>query len=224
MERKKYRVSTRDFVYDFLRDAIMNLELPPGSSISEKEISDQLNVSRTPVREAFLRLTEDELLTVLPQRGSFVALIDLNHVKEAHFLRELAEIGIFRLACQSDISEDYLKKLEKNLHEQKWARDNDEEDALFTLDKAFHELVAQSVDKGWTWAVIQKMDVHSSRLRKLSLTMKLNWETLVEQHEMLLSIIKENDSTKSEDLIRSHLSLLKYDQAYLKKEYPGFFK
>lgn len=223
MKIQKYKVSTRDFVYDSLRDAIMQLELPPGSAISEKEISEELEVSRTPVREAFLRLTEDELLTVLPQRGSFVALIDLDHVEEARFLREQAEVGIFRLACESEIDALYIKQLEKNISDQKWARDHDDEESLFILDKNFHELVAQSVDKGRVWKMIQKMDVHSSRLRKLSLTMKLNWRILVEQHENLLKAIKNQCPDKSETLIRNHLSLLKYDQKHLKKEYPEYF-
>ena len=65
----------------------MSLELPPGTSISEKEIAEKLQVSRTPVREAFLRLSEDELLNVLPQRGTLVTLIDLEHVDEARFLQ-----------------------------------------------------------------------------------------------------------------------------------------
>ncbi|MFD2830937.1 GntR family transcriptional regulator [Corticicoccus populi] len=223
MKMKKYKVSTRDFVYDSLRESIMQLELPPGSAISEKEISEELEVSRTPVREAFLRLTEDELLTVLPQRGSFVALIDLDHVEEARFLREQAELGIFKLACQSEIDGIYIKNLEKNLNDQRWARDNNDEETLFMLDKQFHELVAQSVDKSRVWKMIQKMDVHSSRLRKLSLTMKLNWRILVEQHEDLLEAVKNKDAESSDSLVRKHLSLLKYDQKQLKKEYPEYF-
>jgi DNA-binding GntR family transcriptional regulator len=223
MNHKQYRVSTRDFVYGTLREAIINLELLPGSTISEKEIAEELEVSRTPVREAFLKLTEDELLTVLPQRGSFIALIDLDHVEEARFLREQAEVGIFRLASKNGIDESYIKKIDKNLNEQQWARDNGEEEILFKLDKSFHEMIAESVDKSRVWGMIQKMDVHSNRLRKLSLTMKLNWEILVEQHELLFEAVKQRNPEKAEKIIREHLSLLKYDQKPLKDQYPDYF-
>src|SRR5699024_11869693 len=112
LNRHEFRKSTRGFVYDTLLEAIVSLEFPPGKTISEKEISEELEVSRTPVREAFLKLSEEELLTVLPQRGSYISLIDLDHVEDARFLREQAEAGIIRLACQS-FSDTYMQKLDR---------------------------------------------------------------------------------------------------------------
>ncbi|GEN88967.1 GntR family transcriptional regulator [Oceanobacillus sp. FSL W8-0428] len=222
LNRTKFKHSTRDFVYDSLRESIMDLELPPGAAISEKEISEELEVSRTPVREAFLRLKEDELLTVLPQRGSFVALIDLDHVEEARFLREQAEAGIIRLACEQ-FSDECLNKLEMNVIEQKKARDDDDENTLYILDKEFHRLLAEGADKRRVWKTIQKMDTHSMRLRKLSIELKLNWKKLVEQHEAMVEAIKEKNQKKAEDLIRAHLALLIYDQKALKDRYPDYF-
>ncbi|WP_017549837.1 GntR family transcriptional regulator [Salinicoccus carnicancri] len=222
LNRNKHKNSTRDFVYEALREAIVSLELPPGATISEKEISEELEVSRTPVREAFLRLTEDELLTVLPQRGSYISLIDLDHVEDARFLREQAEAGIIRLACES-FSEAYISKLEKNVKYQKFARDNDDENELFILDKEFHRLIAEGAGKTRVWEVIQKMDTHSNRLRKLSLAMKLNWKKLVNQHEEMVTAIKAKDPDQAEQLMREHLALLIYDQQALKESYPDYF-
>ncbi|WP_080872034.1 GntR family transcriptional regulator [Oceanobacillus timonensis] len=222
LNRTPFKHSTRDFVYESLRESIIDLDLPPGTAISEKEISEELEVSRTPVREAFLRLKEDELLTVLPQRGSFVALIDLDHVEEARFLREQAEAGIIRLACEK-FSDEHLHKLETNLAEQKKARDNEDENTLYDLDKEFHRLFAEGTDKYRVWTTIQKMDTHSLRLRKLSIELKLNWKKLVEQHEAMVEAIKEKDPEKGEDLIREHLTMLIYDQKALKDRYPNYF-
>lgn len=222
LNRNKHKNSTRDFVYEALREAIVSLELPPGATISEKEISEELEVSRTPVREAFLRLTEDELLTVLPQRGSYISLIDLDHVEDARFLREQAEAGIIRLACES-FSEAYILKLEKNVKYQKFARDNDDENELFILDKEFHRLIAEGAGKTRVWEVIQKMDTHSNRLRKLSLAMKLNWKKLVDQHEEMVAAIKAKNPDQAEQLMREHLALLIYDQKALKESYPDYF-
>ncbi|WP_152658146.1 GntR family transcriptional regulator [Oceanobacillus sp. CFH 90083] len=222
LNRTKFKHSTRDFVYDTLRESIMDLELPPGTAISEKEVAEELEVSRTPVREAFLRLTEDELLTVLPQRGSFVALIDLDHVEEARFLREQAEVGIIRLACEV-FSEKHLEQLEQNLKEQKKARDENDENTLFVLDREFHRLLAEGTDKQRVWKVIQRMDTHSMRLRKLSMALKFNWEKLVDQHEAMVEAIKEKNQEKAEELIREHLALLIYDQKALRENYPDYF-
>lgn len=222
LNRHEFKKSTRGFVYDTLREAIVSLELPPGTTISEKEISAELEVSRTPVREAFLKLSEDELLTVLPQRGSYISLIDLDHVEDARFLREQAEAGIIRLACQS-FSDTYIQKLEKNLKYQKIAQENDDENELFILDREFHRLMAEGTGKLRVWEVIQKNDTDSNRLRRLSLTMKLNWEVLVDQHEEMIETIKKKDADSAEEVIRKHLELLIYDQKALKESYPDFF-
>lgn len=223
LNRNKFRKSTRGFVYDTLLEAIVSLELPPGTTISETEISEELEVSRTPVREAFLKLSEEELLTVLPQRGSYISLIDLDHVEDARFLREQAEAGIIRLACQS-FSDTYILKLEKNLKYQKIAQQNDDENELFALDKEFHRLLAEGSGKLRVWEVIQKNETDSNRLRRLSLTMKLNWEILVDQHEEMIKAIKKKEADSAEKIIRKHLELLIYDQKALKESYPDYFK
>src|SRR5699024_4951145 len=222
LNRNEFKKSTRGFVYDTLLEAIVSLELPPGTTISETEISEELEVSRTPVREAFLKLSEEELLTVLPQRGSYISLIDLDHVEAARFLRGQAEAGIIRLACQS-FSDTYIQKLEKNLKYQKFAQENDDENELFALDKEFHRLLAEGSGKLRVWEVIQKNETDSNRLRRLSLTMKLNWEIVVDQHEEMIDAIKKKDADSAEKIIRKHLELLVYDQKALKESYPDYF-
>lgn len=223
LNRNEFKKSTRGFVYDTLLEAIVSLELPPGTTISETEISEELEVSRTPVREAFLKLSEEELLTVLPQRGSYISLIDLDHVEDARFLREQAEAGIIRLACQS-FSNTYIQKLEKNLKYQKFAQEHDDENELFALDKEFHRLLAEGSGKLRVWEVLQKNETDSNRLRRLSLTMKLNWEILVDQHEEMIEAIKKKEADSAEEIIRKHLGLLVYDQKALKESYPDYFK
>lgn len=115
---KNQNLSTREQVYNMLKDQILSLKLPPGTNISEKEISIQFNVSRTPVRESFLKLSQEGLLSIYPQRGTFVSLIDLNLVEEARFMREHLEKAVIRLACQ-EFSEELINDLDMNLSMQK---------------------------------------------------------------------------------------------------------
>src|SRR5262249_9041063 len=89
--------STRDAVYHKLKEQILSVELIPGTNISEKEISVQMGVSRTPVRESFVRLSQEGLLDIYPQRGTVVSLIDLELVEEARFMREQLECAVVRL-------------------------------------------------------------------------------------------------------------------------------
>ncbi|GAF12424.1 LOW QUALITY PROTEIN: transcriptional regulator, GntR family [Bacillus sp. JCM 19046] len=222
LNRTKFKVSTREFVYDTIRDLIMTLELPPGSAISEKEIAEELEVSRTPVREAFLKLSEDELLSILPQRGSFVTLIDLDHVEEARFLREQAETGMIKLACES-MSEGILRQMQANVEAQKKAKQDEDETSLFKLDREFHQLLAAGTNKLRVWQAIQRMDTHSNRLRKLSMNLKLNWDLLIEQHEAMVQAIEAGDTNAAEAVMHAHLSLLTFDQGALRAEYPSYF-
>ena len=84
--------STREFVYRFLNANIMHLRMPPGTSLTEQDIATLLSVSRTPVREAFIQLSHEHLLDILPQKGTYVSLIDLDSVEESKFMRETLEI------------------------------------------------------------------------------------------------------------------------------------
>src|SRR5688572_29392837 len=84
-----------------LRTAIVTMRLRPGQALSEKDIAARLGVSRQPVREAFIKLSEAGLVTVRPQRGTFVVKISTRQVTDARFVREAVEIAVARKACES---------------------------------------------------------------------------------------------------------------------------
>ncbi|MFC0472068.1 GntR family transcriptional regulator [Halalkalibacter kiskunsagensis] len=215
--------STRDYVYHVLRENIISLKLEPGINISEKDISEKLQVSRTPVREAFVKLVQDELLEVFPQRGSFVALIDLDHVEEARFIREHLEIAAIGLACEV-FSPKHMQKLEYNLHIQKRCVEVGDYKKFFELDEEFHETISEGCGRKRIWTVIQQMNVHLNRVRMLSLAENHNWKILLTQHEDMIAAIKEQDSIKAKTVIRDHLTLVNNDQGELKVAFPKYFK
>lgn len=84
--------SVQEMVYRTLRDKIVSMELKPGTIISTQEIADSMSVSRTPVREAFIRLQREELLDVAPQRSTMVSKINMDRVYQERFIREALEI------------------------------------------------------------------------------------------------------------------------------------
>src|SRR5689334_11568771 len=102
------KMSSRDYVYETIKRNILLLTLEPGQMISEKEIAEKLQVSRTPTREAFIMLAEEDLITVYPQKGSFISLIDIDHVEEARFLRENMEVAILKIACETFTEKELL--------------------------------------------------------------------------------------------------------------------
>lgn len=86
--------SVQEMVYRTLRDKIVSMELKPGTTISTQEIADSMSVSRTPVREAFIRLQREDLLDVTPQRSTVVSKINMDRVYQERFIREALEIEV----------------------------------------------------------------------------------------------------------------------------------
>ena len=101
---QRARGSSRQYVYDIVKEQIMTGDLAPGTKLSEKEISEKLDVSRTLVREALLQLNQEDHLGIFPQIGTIVTKIDLKLVEEGRFVREHIEKAIVREAA-SNINE-----------------------------------------------------------------------------------------------------------------------
>ncbi|MGM0883129.1 MAG: GntR family transcriptional regulator [Bacillota bacterium] len=215
--------STRDAVYLQLRDQILKLELPPGTPLSENETSLLFQVSRTPVRESFLRLAQEGLVQVLPQRGTFVSLIDTELVEEGRFMREQLEKSVIRLACEQ-FPEEALASLELNLLQQEASMMKQDDKHMFELDEAFHGIIFEGCRKTNIWSVIQQMNVHLNRSRMLRLADDHNWQNLYEQHRQMAETIKSGEADLAEQLMKEHLSLNITDQAVLKEKYPNYYK
>lgn len=98
----------KDYVYQILKRNIMELRLKPGSPLKKEKISRQLQVSVTPVREAFAKLAEEDLVDILPQNGTFVSHINIDKIIQAQFMRESLELAVIKIACEMDFPKDKL--------------------------------------------------------------------------------------------------------------------
>lgn len=215
--------STRDFVYITLKKQIIELELKPNYKISEQEIADELHVSRTPVREAFLKLSQENLLRIFPQKGTFVSEIDLDLVEEGRFVRENIESAIVIEACNTFGSEQ-LFQLETNITMQMLCLKNDSYHRLFELDDQFHQLLFEGCNKFRTWEMIREMNSHFDRLRMLRLSSNTDWEMIVSQHEEIFHCISIKDVDRAKELITKHLNLVNFEKEELRLHYPKYFK
>ncbi|QHZ46448.1 GntR family transcriptional regulator [Bacillus sp. NSP9.1] len=215
--------SARDQVYDWLKEDIMKFRLTPGTHISEKEISERYEVSRTPVREAFLQLSREGLLEIYPQKGTRVSLIDLHLVEEARFMRENLEKAVAELACEN-FPEQAVIELEHNLNMQQLSMKQKNYESLFDLDEAFHKTIFDGCQKSNIWSVIQQMNVPFRRIRFLRLAADFNWDTIYSQHAAILEAIKSKQPSEARRIAEEHLQLVIVDREMLIEEFPGYFK
>lgn len=217
------RDSTSKRIYHLIREEIINLNFTPGLSISEKEISEKFNVSRTPVREAFVRLSQEGLLSIYPQKGTVVSLIDLSSVEEARFMREHLERAIVRLACEGFPQGKFLE-LEMNLKFQEMYVNNHDHKKLFEADEEFHKFIFEGCGKARIWTTISKMESDFQRIRVLRLTSKLRWDQIYSQHVAINDAIQNKKPDLAEKIMTEHLTMVNFDKEQLKEEYTNYFK
>ena len=213
--------SNRDYALRTIRENIINLELKPGSMISEQDIANDLNLSRTPVHEALQELSSTKIIEILPQRGSVVSLIDMNLVDEAIFMRSTLESAITKLACEKASEED-LMELEENVNLQEFYLTKDNVDKIFELDNDFHKKMYQIANMMQCYYMVRLMNIHHDRIRGMHLHVS-NPSTVVEEHKQILEAFKNKNSDIAKDLVIKHLSRLHNQVSDIRKKFGEFF-
>lgn len=220
---QKPQESIREYVYRFLKINIVNLDLPPGQNISEQEVATQLKVSRTPVREAFIKLSHENLLDIIPQKGTYISLIDTEQVEESTFVRQTLEYEVIQQAC-SAFPADELFQLQSCLALQKLCISEKNYYRFFELDENMHAIIFRGCKKGRTWEMLQMMNAHYNRVRVLSLkTKEFKWNQLLEHHQALIKAIQEHDVESGKKTIEMHLNKVVFDLEYLREEHGEYF-
>lgn len=191
-------------IYEKLRRAITTLSMLPSEALSEKELSLQLGVSRTPVREALIRLADEGLIDILPQRGSFVAPIRLRDVEEAQFIRESLEVAVTRRLALN-CSRQFLTEIKSNLYDQEKAVNAEALEAFLELDEAFHRSFCEEAGLSKSWRVIQSVKLQMDRVRYLSLPDLGHLRTLLIQHRSIVDAIEAGDTEKAGHSMALHL-------------------
>ena len=136
---KMPKESNRDYAFRVIRDNIIKLVLKPGTMLSEQDLADELELSRTPVHEALQELSKSKIIEVFPQKGSLVSLIDLELVEEAVFIRATLESAITEQAATMATEED-IKTLSDNIELQEFLLKQNNIDKFMEMDNAFHQI------------------------------------------------------------------------------------
>lgn len=213
----------KDYVYQILKRNIMELRLKPGSPLKKEKISRQLQVSVTPVREAFAKLAEEDLVDILPQNGTFVSHINIDKIIQAQFMRESLELAVIKIACEMDFPKDKLFKLQTLVKMQEILAEEENLIQLFELDNQFHRLVFDACNKKYVWEVLQQASTHIDRIRVLSLTTSFNRKEIIADHQKIIDAIKDKNLELAERVVKEHTNRIKFDIEELKEKYSDYF-
>lgn len=219
------RVGTRarEHVYDALRDGIVTLELAPGRRLSESELAGRLGVSRTPVREALVRLRDDRLVEIVPQLGTYVARISDAAVADAQFVREALECAAIRIAAERATPVD-VSRLGRILDRQADVRDAADADGFYALDDELHAALCALSGHSVAWALAGRANGHLNRIRRLSLPQPRYLEEMVAEHHAVVAAVADGDPDAAETALRHHLRMVLSVMGDLRSQHPELFE
>ncbi|WP_331772928.1 GntR family transcriptional regulator (plasmid) [Embleya sp. NBC_00888] len=219
--RPRVRRRTSDRVYEELAAAIRDLRIEPGASLSETDLAEQLQVSRTPLREAIARLVDGGLVSVLPQVGTRVEPIRLHDVEQARFVRESLELAAFAAAC--DKPERDVTGLRALLTEQERCQQAHDLDGFFAADEALHRQIFETSGHLGAWQVMQPMKMHLDRFRRLSLPDPQTVRILIDDHTAIVDALESGDAATGHEHISRHARRVLEIAPGLHGRYPGYF-
>lgn len=206
--------SLTEWTYSYLKERILNLDLKPGEQIHIKEYAEKLEISRTPIREAFLRLMADGLVVVRPRVGYFISDITEQDIRELFEIRELIETRATRKAVDLLTDED-LEQMQKILDESQKAVEAGDLNVFIRNDVKFHGFLEKHVQNSHMKAFFDSIIDLTHRERIMSIKILDNVNQSITEHIRILDGLKQRDANLAERFMEEHLSnvserLIKY--------------
>ncbi len=215
------RETARDYALRMIKHNITTLDLAPGSMVSENELSEAMGLSRTPIREALIELAKIQIVEILPQRGSRIALVDYNLVEESRFLRLTLEKAIVELACAMADTLDF-SIIDANLKLQAFYVENNVPEKLMEMDDEFHKELFRLTNKLRTYHLMNNMTLHFDRVRSMSL-MTIKEIKIVNDHAAIVQAIRDKNALEAVAAVTKHLSRYQVDEQAIREKYPSYF-
>ena len=212
-----------DGIYAALRENIILLNIKPGETINIKEISEQLGVSRSPVRDAVMKLAKEGLVDIMPQKGTSASRIDLHRVEEERFLREALECRILRPFLAHYTPED-LTPMEHVVELQEMCLEKQMYSRFLDYDEEFHGLLFRVADKYLCWELTQSMSGHYRRVRLMTLWDGDIVDKAICQHKEMLACIRQGEYNVLKELVENHCRKINVQEIKLFQKYPDFFQ
>jgi DNA-binding GntR family transcriptional regulator len=213
--------SLNDVTYDAIRKDIINMTLEPGINVSVQKLSERYGVSRTPVREAIVRLQQSGLVEIYPQRKTVVSKIDLDRVYEELFIRtslEAAVVDEFIHRC-SELVGDTMQEL---INKQKKYMNKEHLIEFYSKDNRFHQLIFETAGQALAWKTAENVASHYSRIRILN--GKINGvASIIDGHERILATVRKRDSESMRKAVMEYPNNLLEQVKSMSKQYPHFF-
>ena len=199
--------SAASVIHTRLRGEIVSLQRKPGEPLSEKAITETYGVSRTPVREAVLRLANEGLVDIFPQSGTFVARIPQQALPEAIVIRMALEEKSARLAAER-ATRSQLMRAQAIVEQLRESEAADDQEAFHQADEHYHAALAEMAGYPGIWALVQQVKVQVDRYRRLTLPQQGRMQRVIAEHQGILDAVAAHDPDRAASLMNLHLGAL----------------
>jgi DNA-binding GntR family transcriptional regulator len=202
------RGAAKDRAHEYVKRQVLTGGFPGGELISEGEVAAALGMSRTPVREAFLRLEAEGLLRLYPQRGALVVPVsseEARAVVEARLVLEQFAAGkVIRRgpAARAAVSE----RLSAELQRQRDAAAKSDWEEFSEADRAFHDVILQESGNAIVAGFYTSLRDRQMRMNRELVMHEERIATIVEEHRLILEAMRDGDLERTDEIVRTHLA------------------
>jgi DNA-binding GntR family transcriptional regulator len=209
-------------IYRVLRQEIVWLQRKPGEPIVEKDIALAQSVSRTPVREALLRLAAEGLVDTIPKSGTKVGRIPLTKLPEAIVVRKALE-QVTASAAATRARRSDVTGLRAILERQREAEAAGNRVEFHRADEAFHAAIAAAAGYPGIWSLVQTVKTQIDRYRLLTLPQPGRMARVIDEHAAVVTAIARHDAARAAAAMGEHLEGLRISMEDIQRVNPDFF-
>lgn len=210
-------------IHATLRDEIVSMKFKPLDMLNEKQLGQRFGVSRTPVREALLRLADEGLVEIYPQSGTFVSRIPRRALYEAILIRRALEATTVSLAIVAMKENDRLAELEDNQASLVKAAEANDIAGFHQIDTEFHQLIAEIAGYPGIWAVVAQVKVQIDRYRYFTLPQKGRLDLVIAEHAAIIDGIRHRDDGTAVLAMSQHVGRLTEELEDIEHLDPNLF-
>lgn len=201
LERPK---SLRELALEYLRNRIVDGTFQMGQVLSERKISEELGVSKSPVREALAQLRDEGLVHIEPQKGARVFTLSEDEVIQICDFRQAIESASFELALQRDPTR-LAKDMDSVVQKMATKKALDDEDAYIALDNEFHQLIFEHAGNDYLTASYTRYVGKIAALRKLLSQLPKHTDLSFDEHRAIAEAVRKADLTEVKAFLAEHI-------------------
>ena len=217
--------SAREVAYETIRSRIITMELKPGDELNDRELAQELGISRTPMREALIMLNIAHMVTIKPQSGTHVAPIDLKLMEMEQFARFTLEkelLDRIRGKLTPEQETAYRQNIEQYRALERQPDAENRETRMLELDNAFHRMAFEICGMEAHFDHMLSTFQHIERLRKFSLQTEEN-KSVCAAHTRILEAVLHGSEEDVSRALSDHLNRYKLSVEQAKKHHPEYF-